>query len=88
MGVAPGLIGVPLGEATGDETGLAAGLGDAAGGLGGSGFCGSHAPNTTVETARTVVNINDLLIVNTPDYIRNRGLEPSASTDIRSRTDA
>jgi hypothetical protein len=62
IGVPPGL-GVPDGEDTGDGAGLArtAGVGDA-GGLGGSGF-GSHAPNTAVETARTVVNINDLLIV-------------------------
>ena len=63
-GVAPGFVGEVTGEADGLATGVAVAVADGvAGGLGESGFCGSQAPNTAVETAKTDVNINDLLIV-------------------------
>ena len=63
-GVVPGLIGETVGDATGEASGLAvaAGVGVVAGLFGTTGF-GSQAPNTAVETAKTVDNINDLLIV-------------------------
>lgn len=63
-GVVPGFMGEPDGEATGETAGLAVatGAGVGAGLFGTSGFA-SQAPNTAVETAKTVANINDLLIV-------------------------
>lgn len=63
-GVDPGLVGDVTGEADGLATGVAVAVADGvAGGFGDSGFCDSQAPNTAVETAKTDVNINDLLIV-------------------------
>jgi hypothetical protein len=63
-GDAPGLTGDDVGEGLGEETGLATvtGVGVAAGLLGTSGF-GSQAPRTATLAAKTVDNINDLLIV-------------------------
>lgn len=56
-------MGETVGDATGETSGLAvtAGVGVAAGLFGTTGF-GSQAPSTAVETAKTVDNINDLLI--------------------------
>jgi hypothetical protein len=65
-GEAPGFAGGAAGEALGDATGLAvaAGLGVATGGLfSGALVFGSQAPNTATLAAKTVANINDLLIV-------------------------
>ncbi len=63
-GVAPGFPDVPVGDATGDGAGLAVvtGAGVGTGLFGATGFA-SQAPRTAAETAKTDVNINDLLIV-------------------------
>lgn len=63
-GVDPGFVGEVTGEADGLATGVAVAVAaGVAGGFGASGFGVSQAPNTAVETAKTDVNTNDLLIV-------------------------
>ena len=63
-GAVPGLIGETVGDAFGEATGLAAAAGvEVVAGLFGTTGFGSQAPNTAVETAKTVDNISDLLIV-------------------------
>jgi len=69
-GELPGLAGDPVGEAIGLGLAAAAGVGLAAGGFGGSGFGVSHAPKTAVETAKTDVNIIDLLIFSPLPFYR------------------
>ena len=59
-GVAPGFPGVPVGDGAGLAVFTGAGVG--AGLLGTAGFA-SQAPRTAAETAKTDVNIKDLLIV-------------------------
>ena len=94
-GVVPGFTGETVGDATGEASGLAvvAGVGVAAGLFGTTGF-GSQAPNTAVETAKTVDNINDLLILFLLTALPNGwaadlGREPQAGSlaDIRSRNE-
>ena len=59
----PGLTGETVGEADGEATGVAGAIGA---GLFGTLGLGSQAPNTAVDTAKTVVNIMVLLIVFSP----------------------
>ena len=62
-GDAAGLTVEPVGDGTGDETGLAAATGaGVVGGLFGVGSA-EHAPRTATDAAKTVDNITDLLIV-------------------------
>ena len=85
----PGLTGETVGEADGEATGVAGAIG--AGVFGTLGL-GSQAPNTAVDTAKTVVNIMVLLIVFSPWPSLMVGLltntDPNCPlADIRSRTE-
>ena len=62
-GVVPGLTGVVTGEPVGaGVAGAAVAVGAGVAGLFGISGLGSQAPNTAVETAKTVVKIIDLLM--------------------------
>lgn len=82
-GVVPGLTGDMEGEATGLAVATGAGVG--AGLFGTSGF-GSQAPNTAVETAKTVDKIKVLLIVILLNNLLNTDSRRPLA-DIRSRNE-